>query len=101
MHPFEHIIWMGGALIYIPIMCHPVHFLFSQQLSILGAVTSHSGYEGLVIGGKKGLRLGDFFHQLHHRFYECNYGNPEIGIDKMIDSFHDGKVTPKSLSKSK
>ena len=101
MHPFEHIIWMGGALIYIPLMCHPVHFLFSQQLSILGAVTSHSGYEGLVIGGKKGLRLGDFFHQLHHRFYECNYGNPEIGIDKMIDSFHDGKVTPKSLSKSK
>jgi sterol desaturase/sphingolipid hydroxylase (fatty acid hydroxylase superfamily) len=82
-------------------MCHPVHFLFSQQLSILGAVTSHSGYEGLMIGGKKGIKLGDFFHQLHHRFYECNYGNPEIGLDKIIDSFHDGRNTPKSLSKSK
>ena len=101
MHPIEHILWMGGALIYIPMMCHPVHFLFSQQLSILGAVTSHSGYEGLMIGGKKGIKLGDFFHQLHHRFYECNYGNPEIGLDKIIDSFHDGRNTPKSLSKSK
>jgi len=99
MHPIEHIIWMGGVLIYLPLACHPVHFLFSQQLSILGAVTSHSGYEGLMIGGRKGIRLGDFFHQLHHRFYECNYGTAEVGLDKLHGSFHDGRTPPASLQK--
>ncbi len=97
MHPLEHIIWMGGALIYIPLACHPVHFLFSQHLSILGAVTSHSGFEGLESGGKKRLRLGDFFHQLHHRFYECNYGTSELGLDRLHGSFHDGVTPPASM----
>ena len=97
MHPLEHLIWLAGAVIYIPVMCHPVHFIFSQQLSILGAVTSHSGYEGLVVGGKRVMRLGDFFHQLHHRFYECNYGTAEVGLDKLHNSFHDGQIPPPSL----
>ncbi|EHI48357.1 sterol desaturase [SAR116 cluster alpha proteobacterium HIMB100] len=97
MHPLEHLIWMAGALAYIPVICHPVHFIFSQQLSILGAVTSHSGYEGLVIGGKRIMRLGDFFHQLHHRFYECNYGTAEVGLDRLHNSFHDGQTPPPSL----
>lgn len=99
MHPLEHLMWLAGALVYIPVMCHPVHFIFSQQLSILGAVTSHSGYEGLEIGGKRVLRLGDFFHQLHHRFYECNYGTAEVGIDRLHNSFHDGQTAPPSLRK--
>ena len=86
-------------LIYLPVMCHPVNFLFSQQLSILGAVTSHSGYEGLMIGGRKSIRLGDFYHQLHHRFYECNYGTAEVGLDKLHGSFHNGETLPASLQK--
>ena len=90
MHPLEHLIWMSGAFIYALISCHPVHILFSQYLSILGAVTSHSGYEGLVIGKKRLMKMGDFYHQLHHRLYECNYGTAELGCDKWAGSFHDG-----------
>ncbi|MGB2208358.1 MAG: sterol desaturase family protein [Candidatus Puniceispirillaceae bacterium] len=90
MHPLEHVIWMSGAFIYAVIACNPVHVIFSQYLSILGAVTSHSGYEGLVIGKTRVMRMGDFFHQLHHRFYECNYGTSEVGCDDWAGSFHDG-----------
>jgi len=90
MHPLEHVIWMSGAFFYAVIACNPVHFMFSQYLSILGAVTSHSGYEGLVIGNRRVMRMGDFFHQLHHRFYECNYGTSEVGCDSWAGSFHDG-----------
>lgn len=99
MHPLEHVIWMSGAFIYAIIACNPVHILFSQYLSILGAVTSHSGYEGLVIGTKRVMRMGDFFHQLHHRFYECNYGTSEVGCDKWAGSFHDG--TPAGMKQIK
>ena len=34
--------------------------------------------------------LGDFFHQLHHRYFECNYGSEEIPLDRWFGSFHDG-----------
>ena len=46
--------------------------------------------EAISIAGGKYPRLGDFFHQLHHRFFECNYGNSEVPLDKMSGHFHDG-----------
>ena len=90
MHPVEHVIWLSGAFIYGFISCNPIHIIFSQHLSILGAVTSHCGYEGLVIGQKRRIKMGDFFHQLHHRYYECNYGTAEVPLDNWHGSFHDG-----------
>jgi len=90
MHPIEHVIWLSGVFIYAFISCNPLHIIFSQHLSILGAVVSHSGYEGLVIGQKRRMKMGDFFHQLHHRYYDCNYGTAEVPLDKWHGSFHDG-----------
>ena len=31
----------------------------------------------------------DQFHYLHHRFFECNYGNSRIPLDKMFGTFRD------------
>ena len=90
MHPIEHVIWLSGVFIYAFVFCNPLHIIFSQHLSILGAVVSHSGYEGLVIGQKRRMKMGDFFHQLHHRYYDCNYGTAEVPLDKWHGSFHDG-----------
>jgi len=36
------------------------------------------------------LALGTFYHQLHHRYYECNYGNQEMPWDRWFGTFHDG-----------
>ena len=36
------------------------------------------------------LQLGDFMHQLHHRFIDCNYGTHEDPWDRIFGSFHDG-----------
>jgi len=30
------------------------------------------------------------FHYLHHRYFNCNYGNPAVPWDKWFGSFHDG-----------
>ena len=32
----------------------------------------------------------DFFHQLHHRYFECNYGTVEMPWDRWFGTFHDG-----------
>ncbi|MDJ0935594.1 MAG: hypothetical protein QNI93_09365, partial [Kiloniellales bacterium] len=53
-------------------------------------LASHSGFEGLMVKGKKRMALGDFFHQLHHRYFECNYGTAEMPWDKWFGTFHDG-----------
>jgi hypothetical protein len=48
------------------------------------------GFDGLLLAGKKRTQLGDFFHQLHHRYFECNYGTVEMPWDKWFGTFHDG-----------
>jgi sterol desaturase/sphingolipid hydroxylase (fatty acid hydroxylase superfamily) len=94
MHPVEHIIYLGSVLIHFVIPANPLLIIYHLQHYTLTAATTHTGYEGLVFGGKKRLALGTFHHQMHHRFFECNYGGLEIPCDKWAGSFNDG--TPES-----
>ena len=34
---------------------------------------------------------GSYFHYLHHRYFECNYGEATIPLDKWFGTFRDGK----------
>ena len=90
MHPLEHVIYLGSVLIHWVVPANPLLIIFHLQYFTLSAVTTHAGYEGIVINGKKRLSLGTFHHQMHHRFFECNYGGLEIPWDKWFGSFHDG-----------
>ncbi len=90
MHPVEHILYLGGVMIHWLIASHPVHVIFHLQYYCLSAVTTHSGFEGIVIKDKKRMAMGTFHHQMHHRYFECNYGSLEMPWDKLFGSFHDG-----------
>ena len=92
MHPVEHIGYLSSALIHVVLASHPVHFIFQLQMKVLLAISSHAGYEAIAPGdgNDAGLKVGDFFHQLHHRYFECNYGEPEVPCDKWFGTFHDG-----------
>lgn len=96
MHPVEHVIYFSSVLIHWVVASHPVHILFHMQFDVLAAVTSHSGFEGLEVKDKNRVALGYFFHQLHHRYFECNYGTGEMPWDKWFGSFHDG--TPEATA---
>ena len=69
---------------------HPIHFLFHMQHQALPAATSHTGFENLLMKDRVRLAPGTFHHQMHHRYFECNYGNLEVPWDKWFGSFHDG-----------
>jgi len=90
MHPIEHSIWFTAVFVLLVLPSHPLHAIFIMQLQAITAVTSHCGYENLLIGKRVKFRLGDFFHQLHHRFYDCNYGTFETPWDQWFDTYHDG-----------
>ncbi len=99
MHPVEHLLYLSSVFIHLIVPSHPVHMLFHLYWLTLATATSHSGYESLLIGNHRST-ISTFFHQLHHRHFNCNYGNVELPLDKWFGSFNDGtgKTTTRRTS---
>ncbi len=92
MHPIESFLYISSVCIHWIVLAHPIHLIFHLLWLGPGASMSHTGYEDLLIKDKKKLSLGTFYHQLHHRYYECNYGNQEMPWDRWFGTFHDGSI---------
>lgn len=90
MHPVEHILYFSVVLIHWIIPSHPLHFLFNSQHTALTPAPSHSGFEGKV---GKIFTFGSYFHYLHHRLFDCNYGESTIPLDSWFGIFEDGSKT--------
>lgn len=90
MHPVEHLIYVSSVLVHFVIPSHPVIVLVHLYSRCLGPAFSHSGFEKLLVKDRTLLDSADFHHQLHHRFFECNYGTLDAPWDRWFGSFHDG-----------
>ncbi|MCF7675221.1 MAG: sterol desaturase family protein [Akkermansiaceae bacterium] len=88
MHPVEGLLYLSVALIHWVIPSHPFHFLFNLQHAGLGPAGGHDGFEGPIVHGK--FPTGSYFHYLHHRYFECNYGESTLPLDKWFGTFRDG-----------
>ena len=92
MHPVEHFIYLTTLCVHWLVASHPIHLIFHVLYQGPGAAMTHTGYEDLLIKDKRRLALGTFYHQLHHRYFECNYGNQEMPWDRWFGTFHDGST---------
>ena len=101
MHPVEHLFYFGSVLIHFAIASHPVHVIFHLMFYGLLAITSHTGFEGVLFRNRKRLHLGNFHHQLHHRYFECNYGNLDVPWDILFGSWHDGTEAGKAAMRER
>ncbi|WP_390910889.1 sterol desaturase family protein [Pseudosulfitobacter sp. SM2401] len=101
MHPIEHIAFFSSVLIHFILPAHPLHILFHMQHQALTAATSHTGFEALLVKDRKSLSLGTFHHQMHHRYFEVNYGNLEMPWDKWFGTFHNGTAESHSAMKDR
>lgn len=90
MHPIEHLLFYTNFLIHLVVPTHPLHLMFHGYVQSTHPVFSHSGFEELVVDEQPRARMGVFFHQLHHRYFECNYGTVEMPWDRWFGSYHDG-----------
>lgn len=90
MHPVEHLLYFSVVLIHYVVPSHPLHFMFNSQHTALTPAPGHSGFEGKVF---KYLTFGSYFHYLHHRLFDCNYGESTIPMDKWFGIFEDGSQT--------
>ena len=90
MHPVEHCLYISSICIHWIVPSDPILVVFHVVYLGPGAAMTHTGYEDLLVKDKRRLALGTFYHQLHHRYYECNYGNQEMPWDRWFGTFHDG-----------
>lgn len=90
MHPVEQIIYVSSVLIHFVIPSHPVILLVHLYSRCLGPSFSHAGFEKVLVKDTSVVDAADFHHQLHHRFFECNYGTVDAPWDRWFGSFHDG-----------
>ncbi len=91
-HWFENMAYFTTYFIHLIVPSNPLHLMFHITFQQLSPVLSHSGFERVAINGQDRVRAGDFFHQLHHRYFECNYGTSEIPFDRWFGTFHDGSA---------
>ena len=97
-HPIEHVFMYACMLLHWVIGAHPINMMYQGQLVTFGSIMSHGGFEDIVI--KDGVTLpayGNYWHSLHHRYFECNYGEPEIPFDHLFGTNYDG--TPEAREK--
>jgi sterol desaturase/sphingolipid hydroxylase (fatty acid hydroxylase superfamily) len=90
MHPVECFLYFSTTCIHWIVPTSPVHLIFHLIYQGPGAAMTHTGYEDLLVRDKRRLALGTFYHTLHHRYFECNYGNQEMPWDRWFGTFHDG-----------
>ncbi|MFW8634130.1 sterol desaturase family protein [Cribrihabitans pelagius] len=91
-HWFENLLYFTTYFIHLVLPSHPLHLLFHAMFQQVSPVLSHSGFERVIAGEREAAKAGDFFHQLHHRYFECNYGTSEIPFDKWFGTYHDGSA---------
>jgi sterol desaturase/sphingolipid hydroxylase (fatty acid hydroxylase superfamily) len=88
MHPVEIVIYLSVSMIHWIVPSSPFHFFFNLQHAGLAPASVHHGFEGPILKGK--LPTGSYFHYLHHRYFECNYGAPVLPFDRWFHTFRDG-----------
>ena len=90
MHPLEHVIYFSTILLFFVIPAHPIHMINLASRLGLAPAQGHTGFDRVVVGDEKAMDTSYYAHYLHHRYFEVNYSDGMIPLDKWFGSFHDG-----------
>lgn len=90
MHPIEHLFYFTGVLVHWIIPSHPIHAMFNLFHAGLSPVPGHTGYDKVEVGENHAFDTNCQAHYLHHKFFEVNYSDGAIPLDRWFGSFHDG-----------
>ena len=91
MHPVESTAYYSAALIAAPFGCHPCIALGCIVDCAVGAWLGHDGFQW--------PGSGDYFHQLHHAHFDCNYGAMHVPMDKWFGTYVGCKADLKKVWK--
>ena len=101
MHPIEHLFYMSLPFVFLVIPGSPFIATFCMVYLMISPSPSHSGFDRFKTGNGTTLHGGDYFHNLHHRYFEVNYGMLLLPLDKWFGTFHDGSMEAHEQMKSR
>jgi len=90
MHPVETALYFSTICVQWFLALHPVNALFQLHIALINAAVSHTGFDKLIVAGKPIIDSNNYFHYLHHKYFECNYGSTLAPMDQLFGTFHDG-----------
>jgi sterol desaturase/sphingolipid hydroxylase (fatty acid hydroxylase superfamily) len=90
MHPVEHLVYFSGVIFHWLVLSHPVHAMFHMMHAALSPIPGHTGFDRFEVGDDATIPVGGYAHYLHHKYFEVNYSDGSIPLDKWFGSFHDG-----------
>ena len=90
MHPIEHLIYFSSILLFFVIPAHPIHMInLASRLGVAPA-QGHTGFDRLKMGDEATMDVSYYAHYLHHKYFEVNYADGMVPLDRWFGSFHDG-----------
>jgi sterol desaturase/sphingolipid hydroxylase (fatty acid hydroxylase superfamily) len=89
MHPVEHLMYFSSIALFWVMPANPIVALFSSFHRMLAPAPGHVGFEEIDVGGTT-VATNSRAHYLHHKFFEVNYADGVLPLDKWFGSFHDG-----------
>lgn len=101
MHPLEHLLYLSLPFVFLVIPGSPYIVTFCLVYLMISPSPSHSGFDRFKLGDSIEVHGGDYFHNLHHRYFEVNYGMLLLPLDKCFGTFHDGSLEAHQEMKSR
>jgi sterol desaturase/sphingolipid hydroxylase (fatty acid hydroxylase superfamily) len=92
MHPVEHLLYFSCAFIYLLFPFHPAFIVITLIHAGLSPAPGHAGFERVVLDDGRSVDLDCYAHYLHHKYFECNYADGILPLDKWFGTFHDGST---------
>lgn len=90
MHPVEHLLYWSGSMLHLVLPSHPLVLLYHLQVTGTGAVVGHIGFDKVETGKNSAVNSHAYAHYLHHKYFEVNYGDGAVPLDKLFGTWHDG-----------
>jgi sterol desaturase/sphingolipid hydroxylase (fatty acid hydroxylase superfamily) len=90
MHPVEHLLYWSDTLIHLVLPSHPLLVLYHLQVTGTGAVVGHVGFDKIELGDAGAIDTQAYAHYLHHKYFEVNYADGLLPIDRLFGTWHDG-----------
>lgn len=101
MHPVEHLLYFLPMAYHLIIPSNPVIAIYQLHTAGFGAIPGHIGFDKIEVGDEKLMDSHAYVHYLHHKYFEVNYGDGLIPIDKWVGTFHDGSKEADQLMKER
>lgn len=90
MHPVEHLLYLGVSFWHLVIPSNPMIALYQLHFAGFGAIPGHIGFDKVELTEERTMDSHAYIHYLHHKYFEVNYGDGLIPLDRWFGTFHDG-----------